>query len=44
MKCFISYADKLLEGDEVLVHRNHELTAVKVINISSHTMQGSYGY
>ena len=38
---FVSYANKVRIGDEVLVHRNGELAAEKVINMSILEMPGT---
>ena len=40
--CPFSYADQLMCGDEVLVHKNDELSPAVVINVSSFTIQGKY--
>ena len=39
---FISNADQLVIGDEVLVQGNNEVKPAKVTNVSSHTMQGNH--
>ena len=39
---FFSNADQVAIGEEVLVQENNELSPVKVINISSHVMQGNF--
>ena len=36
------YANKVSLGDEVLIHRNGEMTTTKVINITKTLMQGKY--
>ena len=36
------YANKVSIGDEVLIQRNDEMTATKVINITKSLMQGKY--
>ena len=37
-----SYADQLMCGDEVLVHKNDQMSPAEVINVSNFTMQGKY--
>ena len=40
-KSFFSYADKLVPGYGILVQRNGELIAEKVVNVSNIRMQGT---
>ena len=38
----IRYANKVLNGDEVLIQADDELTSTKVIDVSRFQMQGTY--
>ena len=37
-----SYADQLMCGNEVLVHKNDQMSPAEVISVSNFTMQGKY--